>query len=292
MQKVNFKYEILVGDDASTDGTGNIIREYQQKYPEIIKAYLHKENIGPTKNAYQLFLLAKGDYLATCEGDDYWIKKDKLQRQVSFLEENKNYIGCSHCTLNVNQNGEPLKKQRIRWIAKGNIISLKNFKGYFLPGQASTLVRKNLYKDCSEQDYSFFYKAHRCIGDRTTALLYLSKGNFYRFDEKMSCYRVNELGKSVTSKVYKNNQNWIQDDLSYTKALITYAKDFLGVNPKFEYHLANLFLSAVAQSIITKDSIYARTIADIFNTASSKTVFVIYVLLAGVRKIYNRLYAL
>lgn len=93
-QKVNFPYEILIHDDASTDGTADIIREYERKYPDIIKPIYETENQwekGRRGSAVFNFPRAKGEYIALCEGDDYWIDKDKLQKQVSFLDENPDY---------------------------------------------------------------------------------------------------------------------------------------------------------------------------------------------------------
>lgn len=94
MQKVDFNYEIIIHDDASTDGTQGIIREYQKKYPRIIKTILQAENQKSTGgnvfgNAYAL---AKGKYIACCEGDDYWVDDLKLQIQIDFLEKNKQYV--------------------------------------------------------------------------------------------------------------------------------------------------------------------------------------------------------
>src|SRR5690606_18195829 len=95
MQKCDFDFEVLIHDDASTDGTTEIIKEYQEKYPHIIKPIFQTENqwfkgvrfLGVHYN----FSRAKGKYIAMCEGDDYWTDSLKLQRQVEFLEENQEY---------------------------------------------------------------------------------------------------------------------------------------------------------------------------------------------------------
>src|SRR5690606_25359461 len=92
MQKCNFEYEILIHDDASTDDTQKIIKEYQQKYPEIIKPILQTEN-QYSKGVRGImarfnFPRAKGKYIALCEGDDYWTDPLKLQKQIDFLENN------------------------------------------------------------------------------------------------------------------------------------------------------------------------------------------------------------
>ena len=97
MQKTNFPFEVIVHDDASTDKTADVIREYEKKYPKIIKPIYQTENqyskrdgsIGRVMNA-----ACKGKYIAICEGDDYWIDENKLQLQVEFLEKNPEYGMC------------------------------------------------------------------------------------------------------------------------------------------------------------------------------------------------------
>lgn len=96
MQQCDFEYEILVHDDASTDGTQKIIKEYQGKYPEIIKPIFQTENqySKGIRGLIARFNLprARGKYIALCEGDDYWIDPLKLKKQVDFLERNEDYV--------------------------------------------------------------------------------------------------------------------------------------------------------------------------------------------------------
>lgn len=97
MQKTNFPFEVLVHDDASTDGTAKIIQEYAQKYPDIIKPIFEKENqwqLGKDFSKEKIWPLVKGEYVALCEGDDYWSDENKLQKQVDFLDA---YPECSIC---------------------------------------------------------------------------------------------------------------------------------------------------------------------------------------------------
>jgi glycosyltransferase involved in cell wall biosynthesis len=94
MQKTDFPFEVLVHDDASTDGTVDIIREYESKYPDIIKPIYQAENQYSKKIGISVtyqYPRAKGKYIALCEGDDYWTDPLKLQRQVDFLEANEDF---------------------------------------------------------------------------------------------------------------------------------------------------------------------------------------------------------
>ncbi len=97
MQETSFPFEILINDDCSTDNTVNILREYEKKYPNIVKPIYQKENQyskGIKMNSTYNFPRAKGKYIAICEGDDYWTDPLKLQKQVDFLEVNKDYSIC------------------------------------------------------------------------------------------------------------------------------------------------------------------------------------------------------
>lgn len=97
MQKTNFPFEVIVHDDASPDRTADIIREYEKKYPKIIKAIYQTENQYSKRDGTIARIMneaCKGKYIALCEGDDYWIDENKLQIQVGFLEGNPEYGMC------------------------------------------------------------------------------------------------------------------------------------------------------------------------------------------------------
>lgn len=110
MQKTSFDFEVLIHDDASTDGTKEIIQEYQARFPSIIKPILQEENQyqkgvrGISRNFN--YPRAKGKYIALCEGDDYWTDPNKLQKQVDFLEDNPDYVISFHDAQVINEKGE------------------------------------------------------------------------------------------------------------------------------------------------------------------------------------------
>lgn len=106
MQQTNFPFEVLIHDDASTDGTTEIIREYAEKYPDIIKPLYEEKNQwvkGRRGSAVFNFPRAQGKYIALCEGDDYWTDPLKLQKQVDFLESHPDYVMCTHHFNTYNQ---------------------------------------------------------------------------------------------------------------------------------------------------------------------------------------------
>lgn len=91
MQKTNFDFEIVIGEDWSTDRTREIVLEYKAKHLDKIKLVLQEKNVGMTSNFYETLKLCSGSYIAICDGDDYWIDENKLQKQIDFLDKNKNY---------------------------------------------------------------------------------------------------------------------------------------------------------------------------------------------------------
>lgn len=98
-QKVNFKVELVIGEDCSTDSTREIALEYQKKYPDIIKVLLHDVNLGLTPNCVATHNECVGKYIALLDSDDYWTNSDKLQKQIDFLESNTDYSSCAHQSL-------------------------------------------------------------------------------------------------------------------------------------------------------------------------------------------------
>jgi glycosyltransferase involved in cell wall biosynthesis len=96
MQKTNFDYEIVIGEDCSTDNTRDIIVNYYEMYPDKFRLLLNETNMGMHKNGAQAFQACNGKYVAMLEGDDYWTSPDKLQKQVDFLDNNSECAICFH----------------------------------------------------------------------------------------------------------------------------------------------------------------------------------------------------
>src|ERR1035438_4784180 len=105
MQKTDFRYELIIGEDCSTDGTGEIVREYGRKRPEIVHAPLRERNIGARRNFRRIFAAARGKYIALLEGDDYWTSPQKLQAQADLLDAHPETSLCGHRSVWHYENG-------------------------------------------------------------------------------------------------------------------------------------------------------------------------------------------
>lgn len=111
MQKTNFEFEIIIGDDCSTDKTHEILQSFKEKYPDKIKLILAENNQGALNNSYNIYKNCSGKYIAMMEGDDYWIYEYKLQKQIDFLEQNIEYYGCFHDALIISDFGDDITKK-------------------------------------------------------------------------------------------------------------------------------------------------------------------------------------
>lgn len=189
-QKTNFPIEILVNDDCSPDNSATIIHEYEEKYPELFRCIYQNENqyskgIKPEWDI--LFPIAKGDYIALCEGDDYWIDPYKLQKQVDFMEKHPDYVACFHnarvqskddVTLfnPLNENHYPSTEDLIlrRWFIS-----------------TPTLLFRNVLKEYPD------WRGKVSNGDYLLELLLAKEGKFYYMDDVMAVYRQEGQGVSV-----------------------------------------------------------------------------------------------
>ncbi|MBR4864030.1 MAG: glycosyltransferase [Oscillospiraceae bacterium] len=176
-QKVNFRYEIVVGEDFSNDGTREILLEYKEKYPDIFTLLLNDENVGAARNNHNIKLHCRGKYIATCESDDFWIDENKLQRQVDFLEAHPEYVGIAANYVNVNVEGKNPRVQLMSWQLNKR-YRLKDYLRYGLPSHGSTMVHRNIIPYTDERYVKLRFSAPT-MGDVLTHALLLDYGDIY-----------------------------------------------------------------------------------------------------------------
>lgn len=203
-QKVNFDYEILIHDDASTDKSQEIIREYEKKYPDIIKPIYQVENKytkGEQICPYN-FNRAKGKYLAFCECDDYWIDENKLQKQINFLENNIEYMGTTHNIYVVDKynNIQNLNNEIRPSLEEHDITTLNELKyNQGICGQTATIVCRNFWSLLSEEQKKIYCESET-NGDRKISICLVNFGKIKYFSEVMSAYRITYDTDSWTSR--------------------------------------------------------------------------------------------
>jgi glycosyltransferase involved in cell wall biosynthesis len=106
VQKHPYAFEICIADDASEDGTQDVLKEYAENHPDIIRLLLSEKRLGPNATGRKIFQAMRGKYCCWLDGDDYWSHEEKLFRQIDFLESNPEYSGCFHDALIVAENNE------------------------------------------------------------------------------------------------------------------------------------------------------------------------------------------
>ena len=196
MQKTNFKFEAIVHDDVSTDGSAAIIHEYAEKYPDIIKPIFETENQYSKKDGSLMKIMnsaCKGKYIALCEGDDYWIDPLKLQKQVDFLEKNLEYTMCCSDAI---IKGDFLEYDWSRYSNNQSIPTEDMILGGGLFVQTATLLFRN-YLLRNDIYPEFAKKCH--VGDYPLQIFAALEGKVFWFAEKQCVYRF-EAANSWTKK--------------------------------------------------------------------------------------------
>ncbi len=254
MQKVNFKYEIIIGDDCSTDNTKKIIEEYILNYPGMIHLVKNTTNVGCIKNQNKIFSMATGKYIATCDGDDYWTDSLKLQRQVDFMEDNKNCAICCHYTQVINEAGELVYENpspvALEFTYEDVLLGKKE------ETRISSMLIKNNYLIRQISHQQWYYETH---GSDTFFKLYTvahSQGKIYVLPQVMAVYRLHRNGvwSMIDAKARKNKMisdfNILINNFNYSahykrKLLSIYIKQY------FLFDIKNLNIQGAMKTIKT-----------------------------------------
>ena len=240
-QKTNFRFEAIVHDDASTDGTTDIVREFAEKYPDIIKPMIEKENqYSKGKTSFGRTMLEHyppGKYIAECEGDDYWIDPLKLQKQVDYMESHP------ECTMTCS-GSKWFSERRNEFIADQycqksegllNPADIINRTGYYIP-TCSIIYRPEMMND-----YPVYCKL--CpVGDWPMQIMAAMKGSVYYFNELMCVYRT-ENDTSWTNQQKYDSLDPVR--LNLVKCLVKMFEGFSDDYPEYKI----IFKDKVAEFI-------------------------------------------
>ena len=192
-QKTDFKYEIIAYDDASTDETPVILKQYEEKYPEIIKAVCQTEN-QYSKGVLTLMATVKratGEYIAICEGDDFWTDEYKLQKQVDYMRAHPECAMCCHAAKRYSEEKKMFVEGAFgRPKLKNGMLTAEEIieggGGYLA---TNTILYKREY-DIGRPDYI----TSASVSDYPLMFYLASRGTVYYIDECMSAYRVDVPG--------------------------------------------------------------------------------------------------
>ncbi|MCB2209909.1 glycosyltransferase [bacterium] len=187
MQQTSFPFEIIIHDDASTDGTAEIIKDFEKEYPDLIRAIYQTENQYSQGIIVEepLYRMARGRYIAICEGDDYWIDAQKLEKQVDFMIAHPDCSICYHKVLFQYENKK--EKNHIFPEITGDVLfSKEDFFGRYISATCSIII-ENKYVD---ELFEFGRKVGS--GDIALAYFFATKGKVGFLDDLMGVYRLHD----------------------------------------------------------------------------------------------------
>ena len=244
-QRTNFKYEVLIGDDASTDGTRDILIS-KCRGNNKIRLFLRSKNVGGTKNAHTLYKYARGKYLCICECDDYWTDENYLQTMVDWMELHESYAAVAARRIAISERTS--RKTLFTALEECNCdISLDDFMKNRKKIDMCACLFVNFFHD-EKSDYRI-YRMTRNIGDLAMAIYILQHGNIFQLDNIVGVYRTDRGKKSsnynsITNskqrfldhmKIIKYMKKYCYPELDYSYLMKRYASSFLrGAEPGIE----------------------------------------------------------
>lgn len=202
-QRTDFPFEIYVSEDCGTDGTRAILQEYAAREPRRIRLCLRGENVGISRNWYEGLCAARGEYVCTLEGDDWWRSEHKLQKQVDFLRAHPGYAAVSHTLLLTDDTGATYGALP----SDPRILGRDATPALFLRGitySCTACLAKNIFRTPDPRREAYV-TANRSIADFALCMLYLDAGPVFVLDEPLAAYRV--AGGDPNHQNYNGSQS-------------------------------------------------------------------------------------
>ena len=220
MQKCDFPFEIVIGEDHSTDSTRNICEDYAMKYPDTIRLLPSERNYGMNPNFIRTLRACSGEFIAVCEGDDYWTDELKLQKQADILRQNSNYSACITNAKLINEN-----KEFIRLYLNGQEEGCVSRRKLIMRGGASYPTASILFRN-NKDIFNVMGDIKELAGDNILILVLAMLGDVYYLDEITCVYRIWQGG------VYTKKSKNIKDAILRKKNTVKGLKKFLKIVPR------------------------------------------------------------
>ncbi len=271
-QKTNFDFEVIVGEDASPDNTREILLEYKKKYGDKLVLVLHDENVGVSKNSQSVQRKAQGKYIASLEGDDYWIDDCKLQKQYDILEKSHEYSACCHDIMSITSDGKVITPSSLR-LRKDKVKTMKNWlrEGYTV--HTCSIFRRNFFPLYDEK-YIKLRTAEPTMGDTITFTLLYDAGAIYVLKDVMAAHRA---PAPVDTSSFSFNQK--KKAIEYTHMMIRIVhniEEYLD----YKYDLDQIICNRISYVKLLKilgSTIYDRAeMKKIMNSISLKMKVMVY----------------
>ena len=249
-QETDFPFEVVVGEDCSTDSTREILKRVADEYPDKVRLLFREKNFGrPTLNVYNTTMECRGEYLAYLEGDDYWTDDHKLMKQVTFLEEHPEYIACTHDCVMVDENSDEITdKERLavgdlyKWSGRFTYDDYKHSGKW--PGHYASVVSRNIYRE-GKFDYTILYRAHDFVDDALILLFLLIQGDIYRMDDKMSAWRYVKKSGGTNWNSLAMQRNLVKDDCYLNTTMTKWVEEAVGLTDHAAIRCKKDFLTAL-----------------------------------------------
>lgn len=206
-QETNYDFEVLVGDDGSSDNTVKVVEEWEKRYPGKIRHYIMDRNpnqeynpiFRASRNRVNLLEHAHGDYLIFLDGDDFFIDKKKFQKQLDFLEnpENRKYVMCGHNMYYYYEDIQQRKPMISKSLRTGYINKKRFWKYHYLPAEA--FIYRNVFQNGLPEKILREY-----FDDNIIVFSFLEYGDIYYMSDYMACYRQNSTPFKEAGKLKQN----------------------------------------------------------------------------------------
>ena len=197
-QKTTFSVELVISEDCGTDNTRKICLEYKEKYPNLIKLLLPANNLGVIQNFSQTLQACTGKYIAICEGDDYWTDKNKLQKQVDFLEQNPDFSICCHRASVLNEKSRTFKTPKP---LKQSVFTQEDVANHNFLQTLTEVFRSSALKPFSEKSFN------SVSGDYFINMMLSENGKIKYLPDVMAVYRQHGGGSWHSLGKIKGLQN-------------------------------------------------------------------------------------